>query len=304
MKQDTGLQGYQQAVQVLPLRLRWEALSLSEGEQARAEELRLRAGWPMTVVMPEGEQSLGGAPVSNGELDQLVELASRASVHSVIDQIRRGYLTIQGGHRVGLCGTAVLREGELHNLRRLSSAAVRVARQIPGGAAAVASRLCRPDGTLESTLILAPPGAGKTTLLRDLIRSVSDGEGFRSQRVGVADERSEVAALWNGRPQLSVGAHTDVVEGCPKAQALMMLLRAMNPQVLAADEITAPEDVEALVTAAGCGVTLLATAHGYSPQDLKERPLYQRLMQAHMFRRLVMVRGVEGIRSYEVEELT
>lgn len=122
-------------------------------------------------------------------------------------------------------------------------------------------------------------------------------------RVGVADERGEVAALWNGRPQLEVGARTDVLEGCPKALALMLLLRSMNPQVLAADEITAPEDVRALISAAGCGAALLATAHGWDRRDLEERPLYRELMAAGVFRRLVLIRREGDRRQYEVEEL-
>ena len=138
---------------------------------------------------------------------------------------------------------------------------------------------------------------------RDLIRAASDGEGMTPHRVGVADERGEVAALWNGRPQLEVGARTDVLEGCPKALALMLLLRSMNPQVLAADEITAPEDVRALISAAGCGAALLATAHGWDRRDLEERPLYRELMAAGVFRRLVLIRREGDRRRYEVEEL-
>ena len=180
---------------------------------------------------------------------------------------------------------------------------MRVARQGLGAAEPVRDKLVGPDGQLESTLIFAPPGAGKTTLLRDLIRMASDGVHMAPQRVGVADERGEIAALWSGRPQLDVGHRTDVLEGCPKAQGLMMLLRAMNPQILAADEITAPEDVRALVTAAGCGTALLATAHGRDRKDLSRRPLYRELMEARVFRRLVYIRPEQGIRRYEVEEL-
>ena len=286
--EEKKIQGFEQAARVLPLRLRQEAMALPAEQRARVEELRLRWGRPMTAVLPEGERPLGGEAVTGQELEQLLELASRASFHTVADQLRRGYLTIEGGHRVGLCGTAVVRDGELRGLRRLSSAA---------------DRLVRREGTLYSTLILAPPGAGKTTLLRDLIRAASDGDGMAPQRVGVADERGEVAALWNGRPQLEVGGRTDVLEGCPKALALMLLLRSMNPQVLAADEITDPEDVRAMVSAAGCGAALLATAHGWDRRDLEERPLYRELMAAGVFRRLVLIRREGDRRRYEVEEL-
>lgn len=302
MRMDNS-QAYRQAAQVLPLSLRGAALALPEDKQGGAEELRLRVGRPMTAVSPQGELSLGTNPVTGRDLEQLLELASRASVHTVADQLRRGYLTVEGGHRVGLCGTPVLREGQVHGLGRLSSAAIRVARQVTGAAAPVERDLLGPDETLCSTLILAPPGAGKTTLLRDLIRLASDGVGMVPQRVAVADERGEVAALWNGVPQLDVGERTDVLEGCPKAQALMMLLRAMNPQVLAADEITAPEDVAALISAAGCGVKLLATAHGRDREDLSRRPLYRELMEAKVFERLLLIYTEHGRRSYQVEVL-
>lgn len=302
MKIQSGAEAYRQAAQVLPRRLRQEALGLPQEEQEQAEELRLRVGWPMTAVLPEGERPVGGPPVEPEELEQLVEIASRASVHAVLEQIRRGYLTVAGGHRIGLCGTAVMEGGGIHALRSLSSANLRIARQVPGAARPVLGALC-PGGRLESTLILAPPGQGKTTLLRDIIRRVSEGEGCLPLRVAVADERGEVAALYGGRPQLDVGRRTDVAEGCPKAQGLMLLLRAMNPQVLAVDEITAPEDAAALRTAAGCGVTLLATAHGAGREDLTRRPLYRGLLEEGMFRRLVEITRREGRREYRVEEL-
>ena len=293
---------FRQAAAVLPLRLRQRALALPLEEQGLVEELRLRAGRPLSAVLPEGERSLGGGPVSSAELEQLVEIASRASLHTVLPQICQGYLTIEGGHRLGLCGTAVLREGEIHSRRRLSSANLRVARQVKGAAETVLSRLC-PAGRLESTLILAPPGLGKTTLLRDLVRLVSEGEGCQPLRVGVADERGELAAMYNGTPQNDLGARTDILDGCPKGPALLMLLRAMNPQVLAADEITAPADAEALAQAAGCGVKLLCTIHGGSLADLRRRPVCRRLMEEGLFRKVVLLQVREGQRVCRVEDL-
>lgn len=302
MQKITATQAFCQAVRAMPVRLQRVALALSEAEQGRVEELRLRTGWPMTALLPEGERTLGGAPVESRELEQLLEIASQASIHTVLDQVRRGYLTIQGGHRIGLCGTAAMENGQIHTLRSLSSASIRIAREKTGVCTPVLDGLC-PGGRLADTLILSPPGQGKTTLLRDLIRAVSWGEGCCPQRVSLVDERGEVAALFRGVPQLEVGPRTDVVEGCPKAQGLMLLLRAMNPQVLAVDEITAPEDVAALEMAAGCGVTLLATAHGAGRQDLERRPVYRALMEKRLFRFCVQIEGTGEARSYHIEEL-
>lgn len=293
---------FQQAVSVLPPRLRGQAMELPEVVQTEAEEVRLRIGCPAVVLADGKEVELSDTSVTGQDMDQLLEFASGASLHTVLPQLRQGFITVEGGHRLGLCGRVVMREGELVNLRPLSSAALRIARQVRGAADPVLGEICS-AGTLTSTLILAPPGAGKTTLLRDVIRRVSDGEGCCPRRVALADERGEVAALWNGVPQLDVGRRTDVLEGCPKAQGLMMLLRAMGPQVLAVDEITAQADVEALEAAVGCGVTLLATAHGFDRQDLERRRLYRSLLEDGMFQRLVYIRSGSKGRSYQVEVL-
>ena len=154
-------------------------------------------------------------------------------------------------------------------------------------------------GELSNTLILSPPGLGKTTLLRDLIRCVSLGEGVRPRRVGVADERGELGA---GALRRHLGPRTDVLENCPKAAALLMLLRGMAPQVLAVDEITAPEDLRAIQEAAGCGVTLLATAHGGSWEELRLRPLYRELLDQGIFRTFVVLSLAQGKRVYTVRK--
>ncbi len=295
---------FRQAIRLLPAGLRRPLEDLPRVEQGRAEEIRLRAGRPMTLVFPEGERPAEprGRPVEPGDLAHVLEIATQASAHTALERVRSGFFTVRGGHRIGLCGSGVVREGRIWNLRQLSSLALRVARQAPGTARPVLDRLAG-DGGLESTLILSPPGWGKTTLLRDLIRAVSDGDGLPPCRVGVADERGELAAVWEGVPQFDVGRQTDVMDGCPKGEGLLMLLRGMNPQVLAADEITAPEDVAALEMAANCGVTLLATAHGADLEDLCRRPLYRRLLELGVFRRLILIRREAGGRRYLLERL-
>lgn len=295
-----------EAVRYLPLRLRAAALGLTEEDQARCEELRFRAGRGVFWLAEGRARPLmaaeGPVEAAGEDLRRVVELCTQASFHTALDQFRDGFLPLRGGHRLGLCGTAAVRGGAVINLRELSSLALRIARPVPGVGEAILPRL-RGGGGVLSTLILAPPGGGKTTLLRDLVRALSTGGGDSPPlRTALADERGEVAALWRGEPQLDVG-QADVMDGCPKAAALLMLLRSMNPQVLAADEITAPEDVDALGMAANCGAAVVATAHGTGVEDLLRRPLYQRLWDRKVFRRLVTIRMEGGRRCYTVEEL-
>lgn len=203
---------------------------------------------------------------------------------------------------MGLCGTVVKKDGKIVTLRELSSLSIRVARSVTGLAGPLLPQLTR-DGRLLSTLILAPPGAGKTTLLRDLVRALSDGEGCAPHRAAVADERGEVAALWRGEPQLYVGRHTDVLDGCSKGEGLSILIRGMNPQAAAVDELGGGEDVRAVAEAAGCGVAVLATAHGTGLDDLRRRPVCRELLSAGVFRRLVVLERRDGARTARVEAL-
>ena len=239
---------WEQGLAVLPEHLRTGLRTLGLDRLSRLEEARLRRGFPMTALLPEGEAELDTPPVGEDELRQAVENATQSSAHTALDRVRQGFVTLRGGHRVGLCGSVVRKEGGIVTLRELSSLSVRVARSVPGLAGPLLPELTQ-DGQFVSTLILAPPGAGKTTLLRDLVRALSDGEGGGPLRVAVADERGEVAALWRGEPQLYVGRHTDVLDGCSKGEGLSILIRGMNPQAAAVDELGGDEDVRAAVEA-------------------------------------------------------
>ena len=251
----------------------------------------------MTVMLPTGEVALE-AEVEPEELDTLCDLATDFSRYAASETLREGFLPVRGGFRVGLCGTAVMKDGVNTNLKNLSSAAIRIGRQHRGVAEDLAPRLLR-EGRFQNTLLLSPPGGGKTTLLRDLVRYLSE----RGWRVALIDERGEAAVMVGGEPQMDVGPRTDVVDGCPKALAIPMVLRAMNPQIIAADEITLREDLRAMSLAAGCGVGLLATIHAASVEELRQKPLYADLLAARVFTFAVVIRREAGQRQYRVEEL-
>lgn len=302
MERDVNILRYQDAAAVLPVRLRKLALALPEEQQAEAEEFRLRAGRPMTVLLPGGEVPLD-AFVEPEELETLCDLATEFSRYAAAETLREGYLSVRGGFRVGLCGTAVMKDGANTNLKNFSSAVVRIAREKWGIADELAPKLF-PDGEFASTLILSPPGGGKTTLLRDLVRRLSEGvEGFGPRRVSLIDERGEVAVMYRGEPQMDVGPHTDVLDACPKALGIPIVLRAMNPQIIAVDEITVREDLKAAAMAAGCGVRLLATIHAADVEELTQKPLYRQLLEDRVFRLAVRIVRTEAGRAYEVEEL-
>ena len=301
MKKQENIMRYELAAAILPSRLRRIAMELPENDRARAEEFRLRAGRCMSVLLPEGERSLE-AIVTSEELETLCDIAAEFSRYASMETLKQGFLPVRGGFRVGLCGSAVMKDGAVTNLKQISSAVIRISREQRGIARDIAPRLFR-EGRFCSTLLLSPPGGGKTTLLRDLVRQLSGGEGVPPQRIALVDERGEVAVMYRGQPQMDVGPRTDVLDGCPKALAIPMALRAMNPQIIAVDEITVREDLQAMAQAAGCGVALLATIHAASVAELEQKPLYRELLANRVFQRAVLIRVTPEGRAYTVEDL-
>ena len=307
MEMSYAIGRYEQAAELLPARWQQAARRVPDFRKAQAEEFRLRAGRPMTLLTTEGElfisDELPRQSVTQSDLEQLCDTVTGYSRYAASESMGKGYLVGRGGFRVGLCGTVVLRDGVGVNLRDISSATVRISRQAAGLCRDMAQLL--PEGeSFQSTLIAAPPGAGKTTLLREMVAALSNGSEERAPlRVGVVDERGELAGMYRGVPQLDVGFHTDVLDGCPKALGIPMLLRSANPQVIAVDEITTAEDLAAMAAAANCGVALLATIHALDGEELRRKPLYPVLAASQVFRRLITISVEAGQRRYQVQTL-
>lgn len=296
---------YEQAAALLPARWQQAARRAPEHRKALAEEFRLRTGRPMTILTCEGEMlvsdELPRDSVTQADLEQLCDAVTGYSRYAAAETMAKGYLIGRGGFRIGLCGTVAVRQDGGLALRDISSATVRISRQVRGLWQEVPALS---ESGFDSTLIAAPPGAGKTTLLRDMIAALSNGTEERAAlRVGVVDERGEIAGMYRGVPQLDVGCHTDVLDGCPKAVGIPMLLRSANPQVIAVDEITEEADIRAMTAAANCGVKLLATIHAEGAEELRRKPLFRMLEQAQVFRRLVSISVEDGQRRYRTEEL-
>lgn len=206
------------------------------------------------------------------EIESIVNQICNYSLYAFENEIRQGFLTVQGGHRIGFAGKVILNtDGSVRNLSYIRFLNIRISHEILGMADPVLPYLFQ-QGALQNVLIISPPGCGKTTLLRDLIRQVSDGSKERQgQQVSVVDERSEIAGSYQGIPQNHIGIRTDVLDACPKTEGMMLLMRSMTPEVIAVDEIGSKEDLAALQRIAVCGTGVLATMHGYSLEDAEDK---------------------------------
>ena len=245
------------------------------------QELRLRVGKPPELVLGRGFRN-GDRPVAREDLSFCINTASRYSPWAA-RTMAEGYLTAPGGHRIGICGEAAVKDGAGIGIREVTSLCIRVARDFPG--------ISRGTEDLNgSILLLGPPGSGKTTLLRDLVRRISD-----TRTAAVVDERGEIFP-----PGFRTGRRMDVLRGCPKAQGVDTVLRTMGPEVIAVDEITAEGDCDALIRAGWCGVRLIATAHAASVRDLRCRRVYRTLAESKLFDHILVL---SRDKSWRVERM-
>ena len=274
---------WQAYLNLLPL---WLRSDVDKFGAEKVLEVRLRNHCPPELITTEGSVWLK-RPVEKEDLTFTVNMASGYSPWTA-ETIARGYITAPGGHRIGLCGQATVFDGRMTGISRVSSLCVRAAKDFSG----IAKKAADLSGSI---LILGCPGSGKTTLLRDLIRYRSE-----SALVSVVDERGEIFPTVQNQICFPAGRRTDVITGCAKSQGIEAVLRSMNPQVIAVDEITAQEDTQALLHAGWCGVSLLATAHAASKQDLYRRQVYKPLVESKLFDTLLIL---QPDRSWRLERM-
>jgi len=291
---------------ILPASIRTILNALPPTVTEQLEEIRLRQNQPLEVRY--GQQS--SYITASGQLtslasqgwefteEQSVKLLNQVSQHSLYaleEELKRGYITVVGGHRIGITGRVVLDKGEVKGIRDVTSFNIRIAREKKGAAQKVMPVLFE-SGKLLNTLLISPPQCGKTTLLRDMARSISYGSEWSSSRkVGIVDERSELAGCLQGVPQRDVGPRTDVLDACPKAAGMMMLIRSMSPDVLIVDEIGRPEDGDAVWEAIHAGVSVICSAHGADVTEVAERPMLGKLIRQGAFSRYIVLSRTKGV---------
>lgn len=256
------------------------------------EEIRLRTNKPLMLKIGQETQIINYI-IKQQEILQSFERICENSVYSYRRQICDGYITIRGGNRVGIVGSAVVDNGQVININYISSLNFRIARQNIGCSNSVIEDIIDfANNSIHNTLIVSPPGCGKTTLLRDIIRNISNGIneiGFKGKTVGVVDERGEIAAMYKGVAQNDIGIRTDVVDNMPKPEAMRMLVRSMCPDVITCDEIGSIEDINAIDYAMCSGVKGIFTAHGKNIEEINRNPELSQLLNKHVFERIILL---------------
>lgn len=260
------------------------------------QEIRIRNRLPLIIgtqvgsfaVLPDGSISpaVGGAYiVEPADIQRVFRAVCENSVYAFSEDIRQGFITIRGGHRIGITGRAVTEGRSIENFREISSLNIRIAREVIGAANSIIEDVVTPKGIVNS-LLVAPPMGGKTTVLRDLARQISD----MGIKTAIADERGELASLFRGAPQNNVGVQTDVIENAPKAEAAIMLLRTMSPQLIVTDEVSTKADAEALMQCFGMGVSVVASTHGETAEEVLNREFLKPLLGGMGFSQIIMLK--------------
>ncbi|ACL69374.1 stage III sporulation protein AA [Halothermothrix orenii] len=297
----------------LPPDIRSAVQNINENYREKIIEIRLRVNQPLQIIGLDGDYfidshgqktSKRNAYIVNREdVKKAVTILTDNSVYAVERQLAEGFITIPGGHRIGFTGQAVVESGEIRLIKNINCLNYRITREMIGVGNKVIKQIYDfKNRVYYNTMIVSPPLCGKTTLLRDIVRLISNGikkYGIPGKKVGVVDERSEIGGAYNGIPGNRIGSRTDLLDNCPKAKGISLLVRSMSPEVIAVDEIGNEEDVIAIQEATNSGVSLIATAHGENLTTLKMRPAMARLMSKNFFDRFIILSRKRGIGTVE-----
>lgn len=256
------------------------------------QEIRIRIDRPLILKLRDKELIVE-YKISQNEILQIVERLCENSIYAYKKQLCEGYITIRGGHRVGITGTAVIENGEIINIKYITSLNFRIAREVPNCSNKIIGQVVDiKNKNIFNTLIVSPPGKGKTTILRDLIKNLSNGINginFKGKTCGVVDERGEIAAMYRGVPQNDVGIRTDIIDNVSKAKGIKILIRTMAPEIIACDEIGGNEDIQAIEDAMLSGVKGIFTIHGKSIEDVHSNQLVKKLIDKKIIEKIIFI---------------
>lgn len=277
------------------------------------EEIRLRVNKPLMVfggqkdyfVDVNGNLKLTSSNsynINRENIEKTLQFATNYSIYSVEEELKNGYITVHGGHRIGIVGKVLVDSKGIKTLKNFSGLNIRISREKIGVASGILPHIISSNGEFLNTLIVSPPQCGKTTLLRDIIRMISQGiphMNLRGLKVGVVDERSEIGACFQGIPQNDLGPRTDILDSCPKAEGIMMLIRSMSPQVIATDEIGRQEDSISIEEAMMAGIKLITTVHGRSLENILNKKIVGKLVKDGVFERIIFLSNSNGVGTIE-----
>ena len=280
-------------LRVLPLDISSEIKGYLINESL--QEIRIKANKPIIVNLSNKEVILDRSATTN-DLKQILVRISNYSLYAYEEEIKQGYITIKGGHRIGMAGECVISQGEVKTIRNISSINMRICREVKGSSNEIMKFIVSND-RVYNTLIISPPKCGKTTILRDMARNISNGmpiNNLTGKKVSIIDERSEIASCFNGVPQLDVGIRSDILDNCFKKDGMIMAIRSLSPEVLICDEIGTDGDIEALNMAFNSGVNIVVTIHGYNIDDVYKRNVFKDLLEKSILERIVVLSSRRG----------
>lgn len=255
---------------------------------SRLQEIRVRVNQNIELIFATGVRWLDKPVPAKKDTAYMLNQLSEYSLYRMEEELRNGFITVQGGHRVGLAGEITTAEGRVKAIQTVSFLNIRIAKQHKGIADKLLPYIY--DGGYHNTIILGAPQSGKTTVIRDICRQIAAAyPSPRSKKIAVIDERSEIAASIQGVPQHDVGRRTDVLDACPKAEGMMMAIRSMSPDIVVVDEIGSEADAKAVLEAAQAGVQIICTAHANKMTDLYRRPSLRKLLDNEIFDRFLFL---------------